>query len=92
MLRGRLASGGRIMANCGGPPSAGDQASVLAWEATVLRIRAAMAAAFSEDVWSKQLEDAGRNVLLMTGPRPDVEAWRRALPLQLRRCADGWHQ
>lgn len=92
-LRSRLKTGGRMMVNCGGrcveaedPRRDGD----LVREETLR----AMAKVFADELFVVNLGAGGRKEdswLALTGPAPDVDAWKRALPAaELRRYADMW--
>ncbi|WOL02955.1 hypothetical protein Cni_G11674 [Canna indica] len=92
-LRSRLRVGGRIMVNCGGrcveaedPRRDGD---VVRKE--TLR---AMEQVFADQVFVLNLGGLGRkedSCLALTGTMPDLDAWKRALPVaELRRYVDMW--
>ncbi|CAM6089172.1 unnamed protein product [Calypogeia fissa] len=99
MLRRRLIPGGRVMVNCGGPPVANreeevDQKAVLETEEWKMGVDATISAfseAFNGEVNLKQLEDEGRNVILLSGPLPTLERLCVKSSSRLMSGIQGWH-
>jgi len=88
----KLSPGGRIMVNCGGScveAEAGQNVrdGQIIMEETLV----AMAMAFSGNkVCRKNLGGSGNNTIALTGPTPDLDVWKQALPECLREGATGW--
>ncbi|CAM6034050.1 unnamed protein product [Sphagnum compactum] len=88
----KLSPGGRIMVNCGGScveAEAGQ--NVRDGRITMEETLVAMAMAFSGNkVCRKNLGGSGNNTIALTGPTPDLDVWKQALPECLREGATGW--
>lgn len=76
-LAGRLMPKGRVMVNVSGKAD------------ECLAVFDAMKAVWGSDLSSKRTKEAW-NLLFLTGPPPDLEAWSAALPPALVKRTDGW--
>eukprot|EP00897_Mesotaenium_endlicherianum_P008840 jgi/Mesen1/7985/ME000425S07177 len=66
------------------------------WKEEVTAVIRSLKLVFGDDVCQYQLEDNGQNVLLLTGPPPDIEIWSLCLsscvPDEIRRSIGGWQR
>jgi hypothetical protein len=83
---------GRIMVNCGGSCVEAEVGqNVRDGRITMEETLLAMAMAFSGNkVCRKNLGGSGNNTIALTGPTPDLDVWKQALPECLREGATGW--
>lgn len=92
----KLMPEGRIMANCGGASSDGEELSIegnseLGWERNnaIGAMRKAFAGA-GELNWKLMPKEKGANFLALTGGLPDLAAWSSALPDELSSSVYQW--
>ncbi|KAG0562110.1 hypothetical protein KC19_9G119000 [Ceratodon purpureus] len=89
-LRQHLRPGGRIMVNCGGSCVEPDDKSAKDGETTMEETLEAMVQVFPDEIFQFKLPGKGNNAVALTGPSPDFQAWKQALPQELRDGVLDW--
>nr|XP_010940133.1 uncharacterized protein LOC105058784 [Elaeis guineensis] len=89
-LRKRLRKGGRMMVNCGGSCVESEDPKRDGESVKEETLRA-MSRVFADQVFVLNLDHRKEDSsVALTGPLPDLEAWKEALPASLRCYVDMW--
>lgn len=89
-LKARLRPGGRIMVNCAGACVESSDVNGKDGETLMRETVTALSSVFPNEVFCQRVDDEWGNVMALTGPSPNVRAWRRELPEALEMYTADW--